>query len=176
MSCHSILHSSSCFSYLLIIKGPTSGLWQADLDMLRAMFVDVNITNEIWCICSPLPQLQETSCHSSLQILSFLSANLVGSCLDGSAFLSYEISELSFPLRFYLSVYSCHETCPWATAWVLSPLFICRREYTVSMMRKIPEACEMEIAVATFERMEGEKKTTKENTLSHFSLPRNSPA
>lgn len=42
-----ILHSSSCFSYLLIRKGLTSGPWQADLDMLRAMFIDVNITNEI---------------------------------------------------------------------------------------------------------------------------------
>lgn len=45
-------------------------------------------------------------------LVALLSANLVGSCLDGFAFLSYEISELSFPLRFYLCVYCCHETCP----------------------------------------------------------------
>lgn len=43
--------------------------------------------------------------------------------------------------------------------------FICRREYTLSRVREILEACEMEITVATFEKMDGEKKTTKENTL-----------
>lgn len=178
MSCNSIFHSSSCFSYLLNIKGQslTSGPWQADLDLLRAVFIYVNTTNEIWCACSPLPQLQEISCHSSL-LVALLSANLVGSCLDGSAFLSYEISELSFPFRFYLCTYSCHETSPWAAAaWVLSPPFICSREYRLSRMREILEACEMEVTVATSERMEGEKKTTKENTLSPFFLHRSSPA
>lgn len=137
MSCNSILHPSSCFPYLLNIKGQclTSGPWQADLDMLRAMFIDVNISNEIWCVCSPLPQLQETSCHSSL-LVALLSAKLVGSCLRGSGFLSYGVSELSFPLRFYLCVCRCHETCLQATAWVLNPLFIGRREYTLSRMRE----------------------------------------
>lgn len=169
MSCNSILHPSACISYHLNIKGQclTSGPWQADVDMLRAIFIDVNITNRIWCVCSPLPQLQETSCHSSL-LVALLSANLVGSCLDVSAFLSYEISELSFPLRFHLCVYSCHETCPWATAWVLSPLFICRREYTLSRIREILEVCEMEIAVASSKGWKGRRKQPRKIHLATF--------
>lgn len=40
-------------------------------------------------------------------------------------------------------------------------------------MREILDACKMEITVAIFERMEGEKTTTKGVTLSPLSLPRN---
>lgn len=55
----------------------------------------------------------------------------------------------------------------------LSSLFTFRREYVSSRMREILDACKMEITVAIFERMEGEKTTTKGVTLSPPSLPRN---